>query len=274
MDESRPQAFCSEKCIVQFHDLDIKHFEVQENEIRKKLDIQKEEVGITTEDISDAIEETLDEPTHVYEDRDELGQMFYYLHSTHEIDEIEFNIIIISKYFGEKPSFIYHHIITQSEELTQYYRVGKKVTKGPQTAEMVGDFKKEELILPRVVLDDVEQMRSEMVAEMIQMRGEEDIPIEKFPLYENYVEGTLTDPDEVFEYEDDLKRVISVNIKAYSLNKESFFYYVVCLKVNPKEAGIKEKEDVLIPVITYPSKDRATYLHHQKGSCTTKKSLN
>ncbi len=274
VDEARPQAFCSEKCIVQFHDLDIKHFETQEREVRKQLGIEKEVVGITTEDINHVIEETLDEPTTVYEDRDELGQVYYYLHSTHLIDDNEFNVVIIAKYFADKPSFIYHHVITKSEELTQYYRTGKPVRKTDEQVETVGDLKKEELILPRQVMDEVEQMRSTMVAEMIEMRGEEDISIEKFALYENYIEGTLTDPDEVFEYLDDLKRPISVNIKAYSLNKESFFYYVVCLKLNPKDVGLKEKEDVLIPILSYPSTARETYLHHQKGSATTKKSLN
>ncbi len=274
VDESRPQAFCSEKCIVQYHDLDIKHFELQESEIRKKLALEDEDVGLSTEDSNHVVEETLDEPTFVYEDRDELGQLYYYLHSTHEIEDKEFNVIIIVKYFANKPSFIYHHVITQSEELTQYYRAGKKVRKSDEAVETIGDLKKEELILPRIVMDEVEQMRSVMVAEMIEIREDDDIDIEKFALYENYVEGTLTDPDEVFEYIDEEKRAISVNIKAYSLNQESFFYYVVCLKLNPKDAGLKEKEDVLIPILSYPSTDHKTYLYHQKGNATTKKSLN
>src|SRR5690606_13417364 len=109
------------------------------------------------------------------------------------------------KYFGEKPSFIFHHIFTMSKEVLKYYQTGrpyrgKKEGSSGQRAEDLNDdeLRKEELVLPKEVMDEMEQMRSEFVADMVSNRSDFDIDIEKFPLYENYIEMTLSDPDEVF----------------------------------------------------------------------------
>ncbi|MCB9092250.1 MAG: hypothetical protein H6621_00845 [Halobacteriovoraceae bacterium] len=269
IDDQRPVPFCSEQCIVDFYQKEIKHFEKQEKKMRESLLIDENEIDLNDDEVSKLVEACLIDPAEVWSDKDQLGSQYYYLFRQDNENRMT---IVITKYFGDKPSFVFHHCLTKNQELIQYYRVGKNLSDSDYDPKEE-DIKKEELVLPRTVIEQIEQMRSEFVAEMVSMRSERDINVEKFALYEKFLEPTLSDPDEVFEHRDTENRCINVSIKAFSQNAESFFYFVICLKVDSKDTGIKDDE-VLVPIISFPSGDHKTYEHYQRGSCTTKKSLN
>jgi hypothetical protein len=176
--------------------------------------------------------------------------------------------------------------MTSFEEVLRYYRKGVQISSkfelaqesSVESEEIVSneDLEKEQLVLPQDVIDNIENLRSSYLADYLHVRSESDIPMEKFSYYDNCIEPCISEPDEVCEFIDKSGCILNTHIKSFSYAPEdSFFYYVICLKLDEKFKDQETPdEDVLIPVLSFPSNSRDIYSHFRKGDMITRKSVN
>lgn len=267
MDELMPQAFCSEDCALDFYTPYISFFEKQETQLRKVLNLE-ESLNLSNEEQEEILKKSLSNPSSSYFKTDELGDRFFYFLTKNE-DKI-FSIAIL-KVFEDKPAFLIHLIITSSKDLFEYYQEDKSF-------DFAGDserkLEKKEITIGKDTIEMVEQLKSEYLAQLLEDRDDDnDIGFEKFLLYDNCLDKTLSEPDESYLFTDSENRIICTQIKAFERNGESFFYFVICLKITDSD-HLNENEEFLVPILSFPSNDSSLYEDYKKGVCQTKKSLN
>ena len=258
IDDKKPLGFCSESCIISFYRPFIESFELSEKEKRAKLGIEDE--VFADSQVSTIVEQTLEAADETSCDHDDFGNSFHYLHREFEGPDGPIYCTLVTKFFDEKPSFLVHHIISKHTKLIDQYKI-LELTDNQQR------INKEQVIIDKTVMEDVGQMKSELLAKMLELRRADDIALEKFTEYEQYLEFTLSEPDEVFEYKDEEDRSINISIKAFSKDSESFFYYVIALKVDSHHE-VSLDDEVLVPVLSFPSIGQEIYFYYKKGSKT------
>jgi hypothetical protein len=283
--EKSTAPFCSEDCIVEHYSREIEFFSEKERSIREQFQLGEESL----EGVAGQVRETIENYTEAWMDKNELGLEYYTLFHEVEHEGRPVHIILITLFYDGRPSVILHHTRTLHSELLRYYRKGKLIKGTPQKVKSLEDIDegsghavedetvdKEELVLPQVVIERIENLRSVYLADYLKVRGETDIPMEKFSYYDNCIEPCITEPDEVCEFIDKSGSVLNTHIKSFSYAPEdSFFYFVICLKLEEKykdEGG--EEDDVLIPVLSFPSTSSDIYSYFRKGDMITRRSVN
>jgi len=259
VDEHRPTPFCSEKCVDTFYQSEIEHFKEQERDLRR--DLQYFDTILIDEKIKESyLKETLKDPAEIWEDTNPLGDKYYYLLKEFPYDEHgTFHFIIVCKVFNSKPSFILHYTLGQDLKFISFYRTSKKI-KG---AEPENGFEKEKMVIPQEILNEIQVLRSEYFAQMLERRKESDIKYEYFPLYEKFLKETLDSPDEVYE-QDENDTIISTSVKSAYLNESAFFYYVIGMKI--KEVD----NEVVLPIFSFPTTDLDLCKFFNRGELTFK----
>ncbi len=263
VDDHRPALFCCEKCVDSFYRSEIEHFLTQEKELRR--DLQYFDKIIIDDQIKESyLKETLKDPQEIWEDTNPLGDKYYYLLNEFPYeDQTTFYFIIICKVFNSKPSFILHYTLGQDQRFVNFYRTSKKV-KGEEPKD---GFSKEQMVIPQEILNEIQVLRSEYFAQMLELRKDRDIKYEYFPLYEKFLTETLDNPDEVYEQVENDK-IISTSVKTAYLNEEAFFYYVIGMKI--KEVD----NEVVLPIFSFPTTDVDLCKYFNKGSLIHKKVRN
>jgi hypothetical protein len=259
VDEYGGEPFCSEDCISQFFDPHIHFFEDQERQIREDLHCL-EKFSFSPDEEQGLVQSCLEKPDEIWSDKDEFGSKYYYFF----IKMGAYQVIAVTLVFDSRPSFLFHHIITQDKKVIEFYQ------KGIKQAGEGENLKKDEIVVEPGVIEIIEQKKSEYLAQMLELRDDEDIDIEKFGEYDAFFEPTLHDPDETCEGDDDDHKVCT-HIKGFSLKGQAFFYYSIFLVTqNPKNTV----EDVYIPIFSFPSNSDRVYRFYSKGQKTVEKLLN
>lgn len=202
---------------------------------------------------------TAGEADEVWLDDNELGEKIYFCIKLHKLPSGEgIYSIIATLMLDDEASYIFFKTVTQSIKLK------KKFERGTQVKLESGEEKKsevQEIIIDQDTADAIEQKRSNLLAVLIENKADTDIPLEKFGLYENYLEPTLESPDEVYQYKDEFQDVLVTHIKSFSENNVAFFYFVVCQKLPEK----KRQEQIMLPILSFPSIDARLYTSYKRG---------
>lgn len=259
IDEHSHKGFCSEECIEDFYFPLIKHYEIVEHSLRKKLNLLTE-AGISSGSDQELIDEVLNHPSEVFRQQNELSESYYHFikHYT------DFTVIAVASVYRKEASFVFLTTMTRSQALITEFRYGEMINdwnykdEEEDIAEDEPDlshFKQSRDLRQEEEIDEDEDMvfiqlleskKSNMLAEVILKRKDTDIPFEDYTGYESCFQETLDQHDEVFEKKDKEGDVLFTYIKSYA----NFFYIVICLK---------RKEDTSLvnvyPILGLPTND-------------------
>jgi len=276
------RGFCSEGCISEFYSPLIRHFEKEEFSLRKefasetaddkKLDKYREDQGIA--------KRVLEHPNEVWVEKNELQDEFCTLIAhIEDKEEKPFYLIILCFLYSDEPSLIFFQTTTYSENIVEYYRAGKKYQSLEEyklendhnqfeTAEFEEGLGGQRLELPEEYAVLLAQKKSDLLAELMNHKMESDIPFEEYALYNDYLSSTIDLPDEVYQHEDEDGDTIHTFIRTYEKNGASFFYIVICLKIDA------DTDEVVAPIIAFPSLDPNLYQKYRQGKSLTETTLN
>ncbi|MEA9358126.1 hypothetical protein SHI21_17970 [Bacteriovorax sp. PP10] len=257
IDEYSHKGFCSEECIEDFYFPLIKHYEMIEHSLRRKHNIESElPPGTIIE--ADVVEAVLENPSEIFRQTNELHETFYNFikHYT------DFSVIVVASVYRKEASFVFLATRTKSQALITEFRYGELVMDWARTEVEEDEEISVELEADEVNVDEhdededmifiqlLESKKSNLLAEILMNRKDDDIPFEDYTGYESCFQETLDSPDEVFEKKDKEGDMIFTYIKAFSRGRETFYYIVTCLK------RIMEAENVNVyPILALPTID-------------------
>lgn len=271
IDEFSNKGFCSEECIEDFYFPLIKHFEIIENSLRLKLNLNDENISIGPSDQT-LVDEIVTSPNEIFRYTNELHETYYNFIKHYP----DFTGIVISGVYRKEASFVFLSTVTRSINLVNEFRFGEKVNDweiGEQTLEQEleeslhnNDFLVEENLATESGMDNdsdeeadmifltlLESKKSKILADIILGRCDDDIPFEDYPAYEFCFQDTLENPDEIFEKKDNEGDVIFYYIKTFpqgEKGEESFYYIVICLKRSTDATTVN-----VYPILAVPTTD-------------------
>lgn len=257
------KGFCSETCIEDYYSPLVKHLEGLEKKRRNDLGKEWEECLLYLSDVQ-ALEETINNPGEVWALENDLGEKIYSFISR-QVDKKGQNywIMAICLVYKNRPSFVFINSATKDESLLNEFRIGEKVEDVELFLKKSKENGKEELIIDPVISKEIELKKGIILAKMIEERSPADIPIEEFHNFDKYYKATLEKPDEVYLLKDEERDSLYTYIKAFQNQSTSFYYYVVCLDVNP---GFDSSMESVFPVISFPSTDGEIYGNYRRGT--------
>lgn len=105
--------------------------------------------------------------------------------------------------------------------------------------------KRDDFFIPEDVIEWINLKKSEYLSKLIQFQANGDYGFEEFHLFDQYIPGTIENPDKSFETTIDSQKV-RIYLKTYKV--KSFFHQVVIGAVVPD----KEKNaNVYVPIISF-----------------------
>lgn len=266
VEDGTSKGFCSENCIEAFYGHFVEYFESRDKELREELLLSKEDclkfVGKPK-----LMELILSSPHEVWRNTNDLKEEYFHFHrKVTEKGSEPFTLIATCLIFDNKPSFILAVTATRSEKLISHYQK-EQLVEEPLSLEVEG---KEEgfqsVEVDEELMESIELKKSSFLAGLLEERSPSDIPFEKFNMYDEFIEKTLQEPDEVFLDTDEEGDKVLTYIKAHELNGTSFYYFCLCMKY---EAPQKEGMETLLPILTFPSLDGELYEFYKKGTKLT-----
>jgi hypothetical protein len=259
--ESTAQYFCSEECIVEFFKPLSETYEAHEQSQRKELNLEEVEEGIHLLGSETNLQKLLAGPDDVYPyPLDQDGRMAY-VHVLKIQDEYlgEMWLLAYCFYYNEAPSFIFHKTLTASEKL---------LTRLLPSAENEQTNEEQfELDLPEEANQQIEQLKSTELAKLMEHHTSEDIRIEEYFFYEDYLERTMEEPDEIFRYEFDDGTEGFCYIRTFRKDDKDFFYTALAIDISgflSKDTDLKRRA-LLFPVFSFPSTDQNLYQSYNTG---------
>ncbi|MDC1174393.1 hypothetical protein OAT67_03310 [Bacteriovoracaceae bacterium] len=260
VEETSSRSFCTEECIEKFYDHIVQHFDKEEKKLKKELLLLKEDIE---EVIGQPLfmDQALRRPDEVWKIESALDES-YYTFISHFNDQKwgEFSLIVSCFVYDNQPSFVISVTATRSMKLVENYRIGEKVDYKEDPSKE--GFLKQSVEVDEKVLTEVEHKKSQELARMLEERSPADIPFENFNLFDDYFEATLNEPDELYQHKDDEGDMILTYIKAHEREGVSFYYFILCMKLNQT---VQEGHEALIPIISFPTIDGEIYRQYQKG---------
>jgi len=253
------RSFCSEKCIGSFFKPITAHFESIEKSLRKKYAVESEGCLDYLSDVN-IMETSMTSPDEIWCHENGVKEEVYSFIKKIEIDKDDpFYVIILCTIFDTYPGFVLLSTITKSKYLMEEFRIGEEVNLEEHFSVSLHE---NELEVSHDELKDIEQKKSELLAHHIDLLSEADIPIDKYPLYDSYIESTMESPDETFKNKDQSGDTIYTYIKAFDKQGVSFYYFVLCMKLEMSE---EIGEEIIVPILTFPSVDGDLYRNYHKG---------
>ncbi len=263
--EESDHGFCSEDCIETFYSVVVNQLQAEEVEMRnsKSLPYEKEslnkfydfETGNYHSTLDEIIEANIESPLEQYSfNQDLFSEIFIHISKAH-VNNIEVYIIHLCLHYEDNCSLILFTTISEFKEIADYYRAGLRINPGDH-GKGTANFE-----ISKDQMEELELKKSSYLADLICNRSEEDIRIEDFINYQQYTRITLEEPDEIYEYKDDELDTIRSYIKTFKKNDETFFYVCVCQLIKNSNEG-----EVLMPLLTFPSKDTNLYKNYKLGN--------
>ncbi|OUR97800.1 hypothetical protein A9Q84_06260 [Halobacteriovorax marinus] len=253
------RSFCGEKCIETFFKPITSHFESIEKILRKKYAVESEECLNYLSDVT-IMEKSMTDPDEIWCHENGIKEEIYSFIKKVEIEKNDpFYVIILCTIFDTYPGYVLLSTITRSKYLMEEFRIGEEVDLQDHFSLTADEG---EIEVDHAELQGIEQKKSELLANHIDLLSDADIPIDKYPLYDNYIESTMDAPDETFKSQDHSGDTIYTYIKAFDKQGVSFYYFVLCMKL---DMGDDIGEEVIVPVLTFPSVDGDLYRNYHKG---------
>lgn len=255
VEENSDRGFCSEDCIHEFYSSYLKAFEKLETQYRNDLELSFEDEYDDIISNEHFLNKVLSFPDFVYCWVDRLEKPFY-IHFLKLDSESQLYFVAICSYVENQPSFVFYRFVTSHIQLVEKFKIGEEYDGTKKVEESV----KEQQEIPSEVLEEVEQKKSQLLAEFMVERKVGDIPFEDFANYDSYFEKVFALPDEVYEFEDEAGDSLNVLIKSFQLGDVAFFYAVIAYPYI-----LSEKQVHYIPIIGIPSVDEELYMKFSKG---------
>lgn len=264
MENDGQNGFCSEPCIEKFYEPLIFHYEELEKTWRAKNSLLEEEI---LEVVGHPVfmDQLLRRPDEVYHYETEGGSNLYsFIVSINDDNYGDFYMMCLCLIYDNQTSFIISASATKEEGMVANYRWGEKVkdAKDFHSTSEQSESKKKHIEIDEQTMMAVESKKGSYLATLIEERSPADIPIESFGLYEGYFEPTMMNPDEIYSSTDEEGDTIFTYIKAHDREGVSFYYFIVCLRL---EKGFEQNTDALVPIISFPSVDGELYRTYRKG---------
>lgn len=260
VEDNSDRGFCSEKCILDFYRPYMEALEQEEDFLRASLSLPADEGHHDTLANDHYLKLTLENPAEVWVVENDLNQKFFTHILQVRINLKDFYIILICSHIDGEPSFVYYRTITSSLDLLEKYRRDARAD-----AEDENEYVSEEgenLEVDQEFMDQIDFKKSILLAQMLERRNGDDIQLEEFIKYDSYMEPTLKDPDEIYEFLDDDGDTLHVCIKSFQHDKESFFYILFALPLKEKSSA---NSIVMIPILGFPSTDKDLYPQYAVG---------
>lgn len=260
IEEQSSKGFCSEQCIEDFYAPLILHFESLEIKHRKLLGIEHETIFQQKDDKS-LIEEALSFPSEVWQLQNELGDSFYHYLRHHE----DYSIIVICTLYHGQASFVFFKTVTRSREFLAEFRPIKNENESLEENHpseeldegMSSELGKEMTEEDFLFMQELENKKSKLLADLLVKRKDDDISFEAFSEYEYCFQDCLDSPDEVFENKDNEGDTLFTYIKSFIKDSQNYFYIITCLKKKSLEDGLAVN---VFPVLAFPTNDMDLYL--------------
>lgn len=128
--------------------------------------------------------------------------------------------------------------------------------------------KKEDFLIPEETAEWIGLKKSEYLSKLIEKQPAGDIGFEQFHLFDDYIPGTIENPDKAFESEED-NQVVRTYVRSYS-EKGSFHQVVLGVVIDDK----KNQANVFVPIITFVSKKDELVREFCVGEVITRPTLN
>lgn len=265
VEEGSPRGFCTERCIEKYYAPMVEHFQKIETELRLHNGLEHEECLKLVHSPSH-IEACMQTPGEIWRLENELKEeIFTFIFHTN--DKNNSSIILLCTVFDYRPSFIFLLTATSNANLLKEFQIGEKVAdvatfiSSSQGAAQTGGVENG----PSDALDFI---RSNLLAELVERHTKADIPIESYVLYEDLLEESMNNPDEVCQFTGPHGEELIVHIKAHEKGGISFYYYVICVggiflkKILPKQ---QIDENQVIPLLAFPSLNGEVYKYYKRG---------
>lgn len=257
VEENSDRGFCSEECILSFYRPFMQELEKEESLVRRKYNLPENEGHNEILGSEHYLNLALSNPHEVWVVENELEQKFYTHILDITVDSHIFHFILICTYVDNSPSFVFYRTLTCSDEIVRYYQRDKQIT---NETDVKNNDSKNQFEIPEEILEEIELKKSTFLAHILQLRSDEDISLEDFYNYDNYLESTLSDPDEIYEYIDEDQEVLKIYLKSYVIEGNSFFYVAVLMSVEDET-----HVELSLPILGFPSSDQNLYKYFATG---------
>lgn len=220
IDEKQGLIFENEKTMFGFFSIPIKEYE---NRFRENFNSRVDFSLIEHREMDALLEETLDDPDEIWIDTATFeGLSVHTLIKSFETKQQAFNYIAVVYINTEEnyPTFVFIHFPTKDEKLLEAFRqdeiVFHKKLEAIQFAAIDGDS-----------LLEGDYLAIGLLESMLKVRGEKDIPTDKFKDFADCRESTIDSPDEIWRKVDSTGHILVTFIKEFTdLGVEDLHYIV------------------------------------------------
>ncbi|MBC7385300.1 MAG: hypothetical protein H7301_03935 [Cryobacterium sp.] len=253
VEEEVGRIFCSEDCITQHFQPQIDLIEKQYFKFRPKDDLTPEE----REQFAHLRWITIQEPDEIWLEKQANGDKRHTLISQFKPGSKPVWCVCICLYLRGEPSFLYMAFPTRSKALVERFRRGDRVEyeksdPAAQTSDVL-DAKTDGLAAG---WSQAETIRAEIHG----TRDARDIPEEEYGLYENLLEKTLSEPDELWivESKDDGEPDRYQFLKSFPDEEGGPIHYVVVAQESDQTEHLEVLEQI-------PTRNFALLRHYRRG---------
>ena len=252
MEEEIGRIFCSEACIASFFTPEIERLEKDYFKRLSPGDLNGDE----REALAHLRWITLQEPDEVWREKTLSGDYRYTLISEFQPGAKKVWSICICLFLRGEPSFLYLAFTTKNASMTGLYRKGERVEwvkPDPQNEERERDESAGDRLADSWTEDET------FMAQVNQERKDNDIPAGEFAEYQDCLEESLENPDEVWSMQaggEDSVRMFHF-IHHYSEEKPSFYYVIIA-----RETEDEEQIEILD---AFPTRDAALVDRYRRG---------
>ncbi|MBT3235171.1 MAG: hypothetical protein HN353_04410 [Bdellovibrionales bacterium] len=258
VEDGSNRGFCRESCINDYFASHIAWYEECENSIRQTCSVSRSSEAHSFDLLDDPkyVDSTLRAPDEIWKMQNHLKEEVYIFISHFGSTKKKCSsVIVICTVFNFVPSFVFLVTMTSSEKILDSFRTGDEIIeKGQFLQSAITGHNSDESSSSLETL--VAAKKSSLLAEMLSVRVDADIPLESFPLYNSYLENTLQDADEIYRIEDVEGDILYSYIKSYDEGGVSFYYIVLCLPAKGEDNGA---HGTIIPIISFPTLNSSTY---------------
>ena len=261
VDETYHRGFCSEECIEKYFTPLMNQYNKAETELRAKFECQSEDcLKLLNTQLPEPV---LTSPEELYSFESESYETLYSF--IKKIDSEEYGEVFylgLGLIMQGQFSFLFMITCTQSSELLKEFRSGEKVedVNSLLSAQELGELSE----LNDDEMSEIELKKSIFLAKLMEERLPSDIPFEDFMKYDEYLQETIEEPDDIFESLDEEGDQMQTFVRAFEKEGTTFFYFAFCM-VRAKD----ENEYMIIPFMSFPTIDADLYKKYCHGKKLT-----
>lgn len=221
IDEKQGLIFENDKTLFGYFSVPIKEYETR---FQKYNDEKNDFTLIEHQEMESLLEETLDDPDEIWIDDHTFEDLTVHtLVKSFETKQQEFHYIAVVYINTEDnyPTFVFMHFPTKDSKMLEAFRQNEIIfhrkLEAIQFAAIDGDS-----------LLEGDYLAIGLLESMIKVRGEKDIPTDKFKDFEECRESTIDSPDEIWRKVDSTGHILVTFIKEFTdMGVEDLHYIVV-----------------------------------------------